>query len=122
MVLEKKHGYCIINLKSRFSFDDPSRFQKIVPTEIYGNIKSVIVNLEAVDYVGSSGPAILKKIKDMLTPMGVEMYLMNVHDEVYKILRLTKLYIAFTIIENEEVIAKRIDDEAIREVLNPNSD
>jgi anti-anti-sigma factor len=118
MIITKKNGYTVIQIKSAFILKNAVRFDLVIKESLVQNEKTVILDLGLIDYINSSDIAILVKIKKLLASMGIETYLMNVNNDVYSILKLTNLHIVFNIINNENVIVNRVKNNHINDLLN----
>jgi anti-anti-sigma factor len=122
MIITKKNGYTVIQIKSAFILKNAVRFDLSIKESLDKNEKHVILDLELIDYISSTDIAILVKIKKLLVSMGIETYLMNVNNNVYSILKITTLHSVFNIINNENVIVNLVKKNHINDLLDPFSE
>lgn len=66
------------------------------------NIKTIVINLEGVDYIDSSGIGALIYISSTVKKKALKLALSNVHGSVKKVIELTKLTGYFPIANSVE--------------------
>lgn len=70
-------------------------------------VKSVVINMEEVDYIDSSGIGALIHIYSTMKKASCQLYMTNIHGSVKKVIELTKLMGYFPITNSlEEAIQK----------------
>ena len=74
------------------------------------NVKSFIINLEAVDYIDSSGIGALIYICSTIKKMNFKLSISNVHGSVKKVIELTKLMGYFPIANSVEEALLMVKD------------
>ena len=73
------------------------------------NVKRFIVNLEAVDYIDSSGIGALIYICSTVKKLSLKLTITNIHGSVKKVIELTKLMGYFPISANLEEAIKKME-------------
>ncbi len=94
----------IINISGEVDLYNVSELKKALFGVTDGQNQSVIVDMENVNYMDSSGiGALVAGMKKMKAHNG-KFALMNIHDDVLNILKLATLDKFFTIYENEDEV------------------
>lgn len=90
--IKEYNEYWLIEPKSRLdlTFSD-SFFQQTIDL-ISANLKNLIINMEEVPYISSSGIKSILKLKQFLEMRGYKLVLMNILPEVKKIIQISELY------------------------------
>lgn len=84
----EKDGKFIFVLKGRLSADTISEFKKSVDSLSHVG-EGIIVDLDGVDYVASAGLRLLFRLSKITRAFRKEFKIINVHDEVYDIFKVT---------------------------------
>ena len=98
----------IIDVNGEMDLYNSYKLKELVMKMLQKKVKKIIVNLEKVDYIDSSGIGALIYICSTLKKMSLKFMLTNIHGSVKKVIELTKLIGYFPIAANVE--------NAIREI------
>ena len=88
---EIKQGTHILVLSGELDLYNAPELKNISGTLLGANAERLIINLDKVDYIDSTGIGVLLNIHSVTKKKGIPFYLTNVHGTVEKVFRLTKL-------------------------------
>lgn len=103
----KRDGVAIIELSGKLmGGPDAETIDETIKTLLHEGVKNIVVNLEKVRWVNSTGLGILISGYTTVKKSGGELKLLKVSDRIENIFIVSKLYTVFESFDNE--------DEAIR--------
>ena len=103
----KRDGVAILEMSGRLmGGPDAEAFDEILKTLIHGGCRNVVVSMEKVRWVNSTGLGILISGYTTLKKSGGELKLLKVSDRIENIFIVSKLYTVFESYQDE--------DEALR--------
>jgi len=106
----RKHSHTyIIDVNGEMDLYNSYKLKELVMKMLAKKIGKIIVNLEKVDYIDSSGIGALIYICSTLKKMDLKFMLSNVHGSVKKVIELTKLIGYFPIAANVENAIREIN-------------
>lgn len=98
----EREGIPILDLKGRLVVGEPvASFRRAVAELVHGGGKGVVVNLEEVEYVDSSGLGALVLAHTEAEEAGSAMRLLNVKGRSVELIVMTKLETVFETFDNE---------------------
>ena len=89
----------IISLRGEIDLDSASNVYKQIRTEIDSSEQGLLLDLEELDFMDSSGLQILLRLKERLNKIGKEVLIVNPSTQIMKLFQLTgfdKLFNIFT--------------------------
>ena len=99
----EREGVTILDLKGRLIVGEPSgKIREAINAEITWDRKRIILNLEHVDYIDSTGLGSMVICFTTLQKSGGQMKLLNLNKRNIELLLLTKLSTVFEIFNNEQ--------------------
>ena len=105
-VRKNKEVY-IIDVSGEMDLYNSYKLKELVMKMIERQIKCMIINLEDVDYIDSSGIGALIYICSTVKKMHLRLFITNIHGSVKKVIELTKLIGYFPITNSlEEALQK----------------
>ena len=105
-VRKNKEVY-IIDVSGEMDLYNSYKLKELVMKMIERQIKCMIINLEDVDYIDSSGIGALIYICSTVKKMNLWLFITNIHGSVKKVIELTKLIGYFPITNSlEEALQK----------------
>ena len=93
----------IIDVKGDLDLYNAHELKDIVNKLISKNIEKLVINLENVEYIDSSGVGALIHIFTSMRKLGAQLKIARVHGSVAKVITLTKLMGYFPIVDNINV-------------------
>lgn len=103
-----KNNIFIINLIGEVDLYNTSKIKETVNAAVSSGYKKIIVNMNEVTYIDSTGIGTLISIRQILADISGELRLINIKDSVKKIFELTKLDYLFKIMNSEEEAIKNL--------------
>ena len=101
----EKEDIVILDLKGRLIVGEPAtRLRETINKEAAAGCNKIILNLEEVDYIDSTGLGELVSGYRLVKSEGGEIKLLNLNKKVTDLLQITKLYTVFDI-HNQEAQA-----------------
>ena len=99
----KRDGLAILEMSGKLmGGPDADTFDETLKTLVHEGIHNVIVNMERVKWVNSTGLGILIKGYSTLKKSGGELKLLKVSDRIENIFIVSKLYTVFESFQDEE--------------------
>lgn len=108
--IRKNKEVYIIDVSGEMDLYNSYKLKELVMKMIERNIKNMIINLDEVDYIDSSGIGALIYICSTLKKMNLKLFITNIHGSVKKVIELTKLMGYFPITNSLEEAIQRMDD------------
>ncbi len=108
-VRKNKEVY-IVDVSGEMDLYNSYKLKELVMKMIERQIKCMIINLEEVDYIDSSGIGALIYICSTIKKMKIKMYITNIHGSVKKVIELTKLMGYFPITNSLEEALQKMED------------
>jgi anti-sigma B factor antagonist len=103
----KRDGVAIVELSGKLmGGPDSEAFDETIKTLLHEGVKNIVINLERVRWVNSTGLGILISGYTTVKKSGGELKLLKVSDRIENIFIVSKLYTVFESFDNE--------DEAVR--------
>jgi len=99
-------GVVILDIQGEIDLYNAPEIKKSIKDQTDANKKNIIINLEKVSYIDSSGIGVLISSLSQLRKIGGGLKITNVFASVKKVFELTKLTSFFDIYENEEAAKK----------------
>ena len=96
----------ILDIEGEVDLYNSKEFKDTIKELIGQDKKRIIINLEKVGYIDSSGIGSMISSLSMLKKIGGELKIINVFSSVKKVFELTKLDVFFQIYDNEEEAIK----------------
>jgi anti-sigma B factor antagonist len=97
----------VVDMKGRIVLGEESASVRDLTRDLLSKGHSkILFNLEAVEYIDSSGLGALVSAFTSVKKQGGELKLLNLTDKVESVLQITKLYTVFDILDDEAVAVK----------------
>ena len=107
--LREKENILLLDVDGEVDLYNAPEIKEVIKEQIDNNKRQIIINLDEVSYIDSSGIGALISSLSNLKKIGGGLKIIHVHDSVKKVFELTKLTSFFEIYDNE--------DEAIADFL-----
>jgi len=107
--LREKENILLMDVNGEVDLYNAPEIKEVIKEQIDNNKRQIIINLDEVSYIDSSGIGALISSLSNLKKIGGGLKIINVHDSVKKVFELTKLTSFFEIYDNE--------DEAVADFL-----
>ena len=98
----EREGVAILDLKGRLTLGEATEFRERVREVAAAGYKNLILNLEEVDYIDSTGLGAMVICFTSFEKAGGHLKLMNLTDRNVELLVLTKLYTVFEVFRDEQ--------------------
>ncbi|MBL8993564.1 MAG: STAS domain-containing protein [Spirochaetia bacterium] len=95
-------GVVILDIDGEIDLYNAPEIKDTIKAQMDGGHKKIIINLENVSYIDSSGIGALISSLSNLKKIGGGLKIINVYDSVRKVFELTKLTSFFEIYDSEE--------------------
>jgi len=102
-----RHIY-IVDVKGDMDLYNAHELKNVVNRLIDKRISNIIINLEKVDYIDSSGIGALIHIFTSIKRNGYNLRISNVHGSVAKVIKLTKLMGYFPIVDEVKTALQQL--------------
>ena len=89
--MRKNKDVFIIDVSGEMDLYNSYKLKELVMKMMERQVKSVVINMEAVDYIDSSGIGALIHIYSTMKKASCQLYMTNIHGSVKKVIELTKL-------------------------------
>jgi anti-sigma B factor antagonist len=114
MTIEKDNlkDCLIVRLKGEFIFDEVNKFESFVKQNI-GKNKNIAVDMLGLQFLDSSGMGSLVKLLNLIKQKSGQFYLVNVNEEIMKIIEVADLLSFFKIVTPSELnttFSEDVDD------------
>ena len=103
--VEEKNGVSVVNVSGDIDIDTSPDMKRSFDKDIVKSGRKVVINLQDVNYIDSSGLATLVEILKNLRAHGSELKLCNLSVKVKGLFEITKLDKLFKIFSNENEAA-----------------
>lgn len=110
--LRKYKEIYIVDVKSDMDLYNSNELKVLVNNLMKRNVEKLIINLEEVEYIDSSGVGILIYIFTELKKKNCQLRFARVHGSVAKVIKLTKLLDYFPIVDNINIAINQLDQTA----------
>lgn len=90
----------IVDVKGDLDLYNAHELKEIVNKLTNKKVEKLVINMESVDYIDSSGVGALIHIFTNMKKIGARLKIANVHGSVAKVIKLTKLMNYFPIVDN----------------------
>jgi HptB-dependent secretion and biofilm anti anti-sigma factor len=90
---------CSIAVEGKFTFSDHLAFKKIFEIFTNSNIKELEIDIHNITFVDSAALGLLLLLKDNCTSHGVALTLLRPQGQVQKMLKISRFYELFKIID-----------------------
>lgn len=107
--IRKNGEIYIIDVEGEMDLYNSYKLKELIMKMLEKNVKRFIVNLEAVDYIDSSGIGALIYICSTVKKLNLKLTITNIHGSVKKVIELTKLMGYFPISANLEEAIKKME-------------
>ena len=103
----KAEGVAIVDITGRIILGEESAaLRQVVNDLLTGGEKKILLNMEHVDYIDSSGLGYLVSTFTSVKKQGGELKLLNLAVNVKDVMQITRLYIVFEVFEDEATALK----------------
>ena len=103
------NGVTVLELDGRIVFgDETSALREKIKGLLAGGKKKLVLNLEKVSYVDSTGLGMLVGVRQSAKSAGASLRLSNIHDRYTELLRMTQLWPLFDISNTEADAVKAL--------------
>jgi anti-sigma B factor antagonist len=99
----------IIDVNGEMDLYNSYKLKELVMKMLEKKVERFIINLEAVDYIDSSGIGALIYICSTIKKMNLKLVITNIHGSVKRVIELTKLMGYFPIAPTIEEAIKRME-------------
>jgi anti-anti-sigma factor len=120
--LRKKYGYDIIDVSGDISYEAFEIVDEFIAQNISKETKYLIFNMERVKYINSSALSLLIKLTHEMTIKKINVYLMNINEEIDALMRMTGVKKVFNFIKSEDVLIKKLQSEELDNILDITDD
>jgi len=90
----------IVDVKGDLDLYNAHELKEVVNKLTNKKVEKLVINLESVDYIDSSGVGALIHIFTNMKKIGAQLKIAKVHGSVAKVIKLTKLMNYFPIVDN----------------------
>ncbi len=101
------YGYVIYDIVGNIPYEESEILEEYVKDNFPQDYKNAIFNMEKVPYINSSALSVFIKILKFLEAKGIKVYMMNVNEEIYGLLKLTGVHKFFKYIKDEKMLVER---------------
>lgn len=108
--IRKNKEVYIIDVSGEMDLYNSYKLKELIMKMIERKVTCMIINLEDVDYIDSSGIGALIFICSTIKKMSLKLYITNIHGSVKKVIELTKLMGFFPITNSLEEALQKIED------------
>jgi len=98
----------IVDVKGDMDLYNAHELKDVVNKLIHKSVTRIIINLEKVDYIDSSGVGALIHIFTSIKRNGFKLRITNVHGSVAKVIKLTKLMGYFPIVDDVKTALQQL--------------
>ena len=107
--IRKNESIYIIDVLGEMDLYNSYKLKELLMKMIEKKIEKYIINMDAVEYIDSSGIGALIYITSTIKKMNLFLSITNVHGSVKKVIELTKLSSFFPILPNLEEAIKSME-------------
>lgn len=109
--LRNRSGVTVIEIEGEIDLFHAGKLKKLVTTLFEKNVNRVIINMQKVSYIDSSGIGALLHIFSESKKRKLRIFFSNIHGSVKKVIDLTKLTGYFPIIGDVEDAVRQLAKE-----------
>jgi len=110
--IRKNQEVYIVDITGEMDLYNSYKLKELIAKMLERSVKGIILNMEEVEYIDSSGIGALIYICSTLKKNNLKLYITNIHGSVKKVIELTKLMGFFPIAETlEEALQKLADSQ-----------
>lgn len=107
--MRKNKDVFIIDVSGEMDLYNSYKLKELVMKMIERQVQSIVINMEAVDYIDSSGIGALIHIYSTMKKANRKLYMTNIHGSVKKVIELTKLMGYFPITNSLEEALQKLE-------------
>lgn len=107
--MRKSKDVFIIDVSGEMDLYNSYKLKELVMKMMERQVKSVVINMEEVEYIDSSGIGALIHIYSTMKKGACQLYLTNIHGSVKKVIELTKLMGYFPITNSLEEALQKLE-------------
>lgn len=107
--MRKNKDVFIIDVSGEMDLYNSYKLKELVMKMMERQVKSVVINMEAVDYIDLSGIGALIYIYSTMKKASCQLYMTNIHGSVKKVIELTKLMGYFPITNSLEEALQKLE-------------
>ncbi|CEM62626.1 anti-sigma factor antagonist [Treponema phagedenis] len=108
--IRKNREVYIVDVSGEMDLYNSYKLKELVMKMLERQVQCVIINLEEVDYIDSSGIGALIYICSTMKKMSLKLFITNIHGSVKKVIELTKLMGYFPITNSLEEALQKMED------------
>ena len=109
--IRKNKEVYIVDITGEMDLYNSYKLKELVAKMLERSVQGIILNMEEVEYIDSSGIGALIYISSTLKKQNVRLFITNIHGSVKKVIELTKLMGFFPITNSlEEALQKLADN------------
>ncbi len=116
--IRSKFGYDIIDISGDISFDDFPKIDAFMKNSSTAGFKNIILNMDAVKYINSSALSLLIKMMHEFSARNIDMYIMNLSDEIETLMKMTGVKKFFQFIKDEKTLINKLNKEETDRLLD----
>ena len=110
--MRKNKEVYIVDVSGEMDLYNSYKLKELIAKMLERSVKGIILNMEEVEYIDSSGIGALIYICSTLKKNNLKLYITNIHGSVKKVIELTKLMGFFPITDTlEEALQKLADSQ-----------
>lgn len=107
--MRKNKDVFIIDVSGEMDLYNSYKLKELVMKMMERQVKSVVINMEEVEYIDSSGIGALIHIYSTMKKASCQLYITNIHGSVKKVIELTKLMGYFPITNSLEEALQKLE-------------
>lgn len=107
--MRKNKDVFIIDVSGEMDLYNSYKLKELVMKMMERQFKSVVINMEEVEYIDSSGIGALIHIYSTMKKASCQLYITNIHGSVKKVIELTKLMGYFPITNSLEEALQKLE-------------
>ena len=109
--IRKNQEVYIVDITGEMDLYNAYKLKELIAKMLERSVKGIILNMEEVEYIDSSGIGALIYISSTVKKQNVRLFITNMHGSVKKVIELTKLMGFFPITNSlEEALQKLADN------------
>lgn len=108
--IRKNKEVFIIDVTGEMDLYNSYKLKELVMKMLERQVKCMIINMEEVDYIDSSGIGALIYICSTMKKANLKLFITNIHGSVKKVIELTKLMGYFPITNSLEEALQKMED------------
>ena len=108
--IRKNKEVYIVDITGEMDLYNSYKLKELVAKMLERSVQGIILNMEEVEYIDSSGIGALIYISSTLKKQNVRLFITNIHGSVKKVIELTKLMGFFPITNSLEETLQKVAD------------